>query len=159
MERASGWDPSGSALTRRGALRVLLDTGPLFALLYNRDGKHSAAVAALEELEDANAEVSCAYPAALETHRLMLTREVVTVSHAHALINDALDIFTLTMPTLEDATEAAKNLKRFSDQKITLTDATIAAMARRERQVVFTFDERQRHFQLMGAAVYGDSGP
>lgn len=142
-------------MTRRGQLRILMDTGPLFALLYSRDGKHGAAVAILEELEDVNAEISCAYPAALEAHRLMLTREVVTVAHAHALIADALEIFPPTMPTREDVDEALESLRRYSDQKITLTDATLAAMARREGRLVFTFDERQRHFQLMGASTLG----
>ncbi len=136
-----------------------MDTGPLFALLYDRDSKNGMAVAILEELEDADAEISCAYPAALEAHRLMLNRAVVTVNYAHALIADALEIFSPTMPTREDVAEATESLKRFSDQKITLADATIAAMARREQQLVFTFDERQRHFQLMGAAVYKDSAP
>lgn len=134
-----------------------MDTGPLFALLYSRDGKHGAAVAILEELEEADAEISCAYPAALETHRLMLMRDSVTVAHAHALIADALEIFPPTMPTREDMDAALESLRRYSDQKITLTDATIAAMARREGRLVFTFNERKRHFQLMRASVLGAS--
>lgn len=105
-------------------------------------------------LELMHAEITCAYPAALEAHRLILTRERVTVNHAHALIREVLEAFAPVMPTREDADAAQESLRRFSDQKITLTDATIAAMARRERRQVFTHDERQRHFQLMGAQVF-----
>ncbi len=143
-------------MTRRGrsSPHVLLDTGPLYALLDSGDGKHPAAVKLFEELEALGAEISCAYPAALEAHRLMLTRQRVTVEHAHALICDALEVFGVVVPTLEDAEMAQSNLKRFNDQKITLTDATIAAMARRKRNQIVTFDKKQRHFELMGATVY-----
>ena len=130
-----------------------MDTGPLFALLNRRDSKNAVATRILETLESENAEVSCAYPAALETHRLMLTRGV-SVTQAHTLITDALEVFTPVLPTVEDVDEALSSLKRYADQKITLADATIAAMARRERQVVLTFDQKQRHFELMGVEVY-----
>ena len=130
-----------------------MDTGPLFALLNRRDSKNVVAMRILETLENENAEVSCAYPAALETHRLMLTRGV-SVTQAHALITDALEVFTPVLPTAEDVDEALGNLRRYNDQKISLADATIAAISRRERQVVLTFDEKQRHFELMGAEVY-----
>ena len=132
---------------------MLLDTGPLFALLNRRDSKHGAATRILETLETEDAEVGCAYPAALETHRLLLTRGV-NVTQAHALMRDALGVFTPVLPTAEDVDEALGSLKRYADQKITLADATIAATARRERQVVLTFDQKQRHFELMGAEVY-----
>lgn len=130
-----------------------MDTGPLLALLSRRDSKHGAATSILETLENENADVSCAYPAALETHRLMLTRGV-GVSQAHGLITDALEVFAPVLPAVEDLDEAIGNLKRYNDQKITLADATIAAMARREKWVVLTFDQKQRHFELMGAEVY-----
>lgn len=141
-------------MSKSGRLRVLLDTGPVFALLFTRDGKHLAAVALLEGLEAAAAEVTLAYPAALEAHRLMLVHPQITTGRAHELIDDALEVFTSVMPTLEDAEAARGDLRRYNDQKISLTDATIAATARRERMVVATFDEKQRHFELMGAKTY-----
>lgn len=141
-------------MIQSGRLRVLLDTGPLYALLERRDGKHRAAVALLEELEAADAVVALAYPAALEAHRLLVTREQVSVSRPHGLITDALEVFSTVMPTLEDVDAASESLRRYRDQKITLTDATVAAMSKREGMVVLTFDASQRHFELMGARVY-----
>jgi predicted nucleic acid-binding protein len=132
-----------------------MDIGPLFALLHSHDRRHEATVAIFEELENADADISCAYPAALETHWLILKKGAVPVAHAHALISDILEIFPPTMPTEEDVDEAVQNLKRYSDHKITLTDATLAAMARREGRLMFTFDDRRGHFQLMGASVLG----
>lgn len=145
-------------MSQPGRLRVLLDTGPLYALLEDRDGKHGAAVALLETLETEGAEVALAYPAALEAHRLMLTRERVSVSRPHRLITGALEVFSVELPTRDDVIAAQRNLQRYDDQKISLTDATIAAMSQREKMVVATFDEKQRHFELMGASVYGSSG-
>lgn len=130
-----------------------MDTGPLYALLTRRDSKHGAVTRIMGDLEAANADVSCAYPAALEAHRLMLTRGA-DVGQAHVLIADALEVFAPVLPTAEDVEEALSSLKRYNDQKITLTDATIAAISRRERQVVLTFDQTQRHFELLGAEVY-----
>ena len=140
-------------MTRQGRQRVLMDTGPLFALLNRRDSKNPVATRILKTLESGNAEVSCAYPAALETHRLMLTRGL-SETQAHALITDALQVFTPVLPTVEDVDEALSSLRWYNDQKITLADATITAMARRERQVVLTFDQKRRHFELMSVEVY-----
>lgn len=145
-------------MTQSGRLRVLMDTGPLFALLFTRDGKHQRAVVLLEELETEGAEVTLAYPAALEAHRLLLVHPQITTGRAHELIEDALEVFSVELPIRDDVDGARADLQRYDDQKISLTDATIAAMSRRERMVVATFDEKQRHFELMGASVYGSSG-
>jgi len=57
------------------------------------------------------------------------------------------------MPQDVDKQAALAILGRYPDQKITLTDATIAAMASREGAAVLTFD--RHHFGLMGVDVYG----
>jgi predicted nucleic acid-binding protein len=61
-------------------------------------------------------------------------------------------VFGALYPGEADAEHARASLRRFSDQRISLTDATIAALAVREGAQVATFD--LRHFTLMGAAVY-----
>jgi predicted nucleic acid-binding protein len=57
------------------------------------------------------------------------------------------------MPQDADKQAALATLERYPDQKITLADATIAAMASREGAAVLTFD--RHHFLLMGVDVYG----
>ena len=139
--------------TRRRRERILLDTGPLYALLDARDQHYANAVSTLERLDEMRAEVLCAYPAALETHRLMLTRSRVDVSRTHELIIEVSGEFPFVMATDEDGQRALRFLLRYDDQKISLTDATIAAMSIRLKASVMTFDRRQGHFRLMGANV------
>ncbi len=132
--------------------RVLLDTGPIYGLLDDRDQWFARAGKLFEKLEDEGAEVIAAYPAMLEAHRILLTRGRVSVQHIHALLEDAFEIFGVMYPLEADTDAARALLKRFNDQRISLTDATIAAMSVREGMRVATFDAR--HFGLMGATVY-----
>ena len=129
-----------------------MDTGPLYGLLDPKDQWYERAGALFERLEGEGADVVAAYPAMLETHRLLLSRQKVSLPHLHALIEDAFSIFSVLYPVEADADVARASLKRFNDQRITLTDATVAAMAIREGAQVATFDVR--HFSLMGADVY-----
>lgn len=144
-------------MTRHGGRkRVLLDTGPIYGLLDSKDQWYEPAGRLFEQLEDENADVIAAYPALLETHRLLLSRARVPVPHIHALIEDAFGAFGVLYPVEADGEAARASIKRFNDQKISLTDATVAAMSVREGTLVATFDVR--HFGLMGAAVYGEEG-
>ena len=131
---------------------VLLDTGPIYALLDSRDQYHAEALALFGRLEGEGTAVSAAYPALLETHRLLLTRAGSEVIRAHTRIAEVFDLAANQYPVEADGSGARLMLERFSDQCITLTDATIAAMALRLGLLVVTFD--QRHFGLMGAEVY-----
>jgi predicted nucleic acid-binding protein len=140
-------------MTRRNRRNtVVLDTGPIYGLLDPKDQWHTQAGRLFEQLERKRADVIAAYPALLETHRLLLARERVPIPRIHALIEEAFEAFGVMYPVEADANQARASLRRFSDQRISLTDATVAAMAVREGTQVATFDVR--HFGLMGAEVY-----
>jgi predicted nucleic acid-binding protein len=130
---------------------VLLDTGPIYALLDPRDQYHTEARKLFGHLEAEAVPVHLAYPALLETHRLMLRRG--DPSRAHGRVFAIRGRATVYYPVAADGEAAFSSLERFGDQRISLTDATIAAMAVRLGLQVVTFD--RRHFGLMGSEVYG----
>ena len=130
---------------------VLLDTGPVYGLLDPRDQYHAEARALFGHLQAEAVPVRIAHPALLETHRLMLSRGDVAQAHGRIL---AVRLRSpVSYPVAADGDAAYTTLERFNDQRVTLTDATIAAMAARLGLQVATFD--RRHFGLMGAEVYG----
>ena len=137
-------------MTRRRG--VLLDTGPIYGLLDARDQYHAEALGLFDRLEAEGTPVSVAYPALLEAHRLLLTRPGSSIERAYTRIFGVFDLATVQYPVAADGDSARATLGRFSDQRISLTDATIAAMAVRLGLQAVTFD--QRHFGLMGAEVY-----
>lgn len=140
-------------MTQRPRWRgVLLDTGPIYGLLDSRDQYHAEARALFSLLETEGVAVSVAYPALLEAHRLLLTRPGSSVERAYTRIFGVADLATVQYPLEVDGDSARITLERFSDQRISLTDATIAAMAVRLNLRAVTFDKR--HFGLMGAEVY-----
>lgn len=136
--------------TRRNL--VILDTGPIYGLLDAKGQWHTQAAQLFEQLEREGVDVVAAYPALLDTHRLLLAHETVSAAHVHALIEDAFEVFGVMYPVEADTDKARASLRRYNDQRISLTDATIAAMAIREGAQVATFDVRL--FGLMGAEVY-----
>lgn len=140
-------------MTRRSRRNlVILDTGPIYSLLDSKDQWHPQAVQLFEHFEQKGIDVVATYPALLETHRLLLARETVSGPHVHALIEDAFEVFGVMYPLAADADKARTSLRRYNDQRISLTDATVVAMAVREGAQVATFDVR--YFELMGAEIY-----
>lgn len=129
---------------------VLLDTGPVYGLLDPRDQYHAEAQDIFKHFRAEAVPVHLAYPALLETHRLMLSRG--DPERAHGRILAMRGRVPVSYPIAADGDAATTTLERFNDQRITLTDATIAAMAVRLGLQVVTFDTR--HFGLMGAEVY-----
>lgn len=132
---------------------VLLDTGPIYGLLEARDQYHAQALELFNRLEADGTPVAFAYPALSEAHRLLLTRAGSDVGRAHERVTELFDFVTVRYPVEADGKKARSTLGRFNDQRVTLTDATIAAMGVRLGLQVVTFD--RRHFGLMGADVYG----
>ena len=131
---------------------VLLDTGPIYGLLDSRDQYHADARVLFRQLETEGTPVSVAYPALLEAHRLLLTRPGSGIERAYTRSFGVSDLATVQYPVAADGDSARATLERFSDQRISLTDATIAAMAVRLNLQAVTFD--RRHFGLMGAEVF-----
>ena len=70
---------------------------------------------------------------------------------AVAAIAKVREVYPTVHPADEDVEAALALLERFAEQKLTLTDATIASMAARAGARVMTFDAR--HFALMGASI------
>lgn len=132
--------------------RVLVDTTPLYAFLNARDQSHARALAAFRQLGTDRLEPVVPLPALLELHRLLVVRKPSETEGAHELLEQVLETFPFELPTRDDVAQARTTLRRYRDQRLTMTDATIAAIAVREGAQVLTFDER--HFTLMGAAFY-----
>jgi len=131
---------------------VYLDTTPLYATVDKRDQNHGRALALFERLEREGVKAHCPLPTVLELHRLLIIRKPADPGRAHAVAQWALEVFTLVLPTEEHIKEARATLRQFNDQRLTLTDATIAAMASRDGAAVLTFD--RHHFGWMGVPVY-----
>lgn len=132
---------------------LYVDTTPLYALVEARDQAHRQAFEALKRATAAGLTILCPYPVALELHRLLISRKPSQPERSHRSVAAVLSRYPAVMPQDVDKQAALAILGRYPDQKITLTDATIAAMASREGAAVLTFD--RHHFGLMGVDVYG----
>lgn len=127
---------------------VLVDTGPLYAALDRADQYHVRAREELTRLARARLTVVVADPILLECHNLVVRRhgpeialrwleEVILGPRAH--------------PTADDFVQAMERLRRFSDQRLTITDALLAVLAEQVGFPVWTFDH---HFDLMRVPVW-----
>lgn len=133
-------------------MTAYLDTGVLLGLLDARDQMHQRTLELFAKLHSDRLSPLCPYPAALELHAILLRRKSIKAVRAHQVLERLLTAYPTIMPAAEDGTRARELLARFPDQKISLTDATIASMSLRARAPVLTYD--RRHFGLMGAKVY-----
>jgi len=90
-----------------------------------------------------------AYPTLLESYTLLLYR--LGRPTAQKWLNEVLMGAAFVNPTPEDYRDAAKKVLAFTDQEITLFDATVAVLADRLAFRVWTYDH---HFDVMCAAVW-----
>ena len=134
--------------------RVCLDTGPLYALLDARDQAHQRALALFSDVTQQGWQLVCPVPAALELHRLLLSRKPAQPERAHQALAAVMERYPFTLPNEQDSQTAVATLRRYSDQKITFADALIASMAQRIKAFVMTFD--QRHFSLLGVDIVSE---
>jgi len=128
---------------------VLADTGPLYAAVDPDDTLHERSQRELRRLTRDRRAVVVAYPTLCEAYTLVLYRLGIHV--ASNWVNDILSGTSLINPTVEDYREAVNKVVAFTDQPITLFDATVAALASRLGVEVWTYDH---HFDLMRTTVW-----
>jgi uncharacterized protein len=128
---------------------VYLDTGPLYALADRRDQGHSRALQLFTRLKEVRARLMCPTSTLLELHSLTLYKGL---RNAHVVASVAFRSYIAVYPQAFDIEAGLEIVARFSDQGVTLNDAVLASMCRREGAKVLTFDHR--HFRLMGAEIY-----
>jgi predicted nucleic acid-binding protein len=127
---------------------VLADAGPLYAAVDEGDERHHRATNELRRLARERRLTIIAYPTLLEAHALVLTRLGTAAAQAWLeLISDA----ALINPEPEDYRQAMDTLRRLPDQKITLFDALVGALASRMGLHVWTHDH---HFDVMRVLVW-----
>jgi predicted nucleic acid-binding protein len=117
--------------------RVLLDTGPLVAILSENDDYHENCVKTLYHLPGPL--LSC-WPVITEAAWLLRT----SPRQVQRLIRSIDGRFLELLPLAgEEASGIASILKRYEDMRPQLADATLVYLAERERiDTIFTLDRR-----------------
>jgi predicted nucleic acid-binding protein len=128
---------------------VLVDTGPLYALVDPDDQYHVRARSELKRISEERFDLKVAWPVVLEAYSLVLRRLGVRV--ARTWLEQLVQGAGLLNPEREDYLGASRLLERYSDQPITLVDGTLATLAFDLGIPVWTYDH---HFDVMGAPVW-----
>ena len=126
----------------------MADTGPLYAAVDPHDARHKQALGELSKLAHEKREVVLAYPILLETYTMILRRLGRNV--ASTWLNEIAEA-AMVNPTPEDYRNALVRVQAFGDQDISLFDATLATVAIRMGQEVWTYDH---HFDVMRVGVW-----
>jgi predicted nucleic acid-binding protein len=130
------------------SLAVLADTGPLYAANDEEDEHHHRALRDLRKLALEKREVIIPYPTVVECFTLLLFRL------GHAAATEWLSEIrstSLLNPEPGDYAQAFARVRALPGQRITLVDATIAAVAARLRVQVWSYDH---HFDVMRSPVW-----
>lgn len=116
---------------------VLADTGPLYAANDEGDEYHERALRELQKLARDRREIVVPYPVLTECYSLILFRlgrraalEWLAEMAEASFVN----------PGTEDYRGAFARVRALADQKITITDATVATLASRLELEVWTYD-------------------
>jgi predicted nucleic acid-binding protein len=127
---------------------ILADAGPLFAAVDEGDEHHLDARRELQRLERERRSVVIAYPILLEAYSLVLYRLGIAAAHRWISLLAGTSLIT---PDSEDYGRAVITVRNFPDQRVTLVDATLAALALRHGLEVWTYDH---HFDVMRVPVW-----
>jgi len=130
-------------------VRVLADTGPLYALVDPDDRLHERARGDAGRIAEQGGTIVVPFPTLLESHSLVLKR--LGTRLARKWLTELIAGAGLLNPHRDDYLAASLRLRSFGDQSITLCDAVVATLADQLRLSVWTFDH---HFDVMGTVVW-----
>ena len=127
---------------------VIADTGPLYAANDEADEHHQRALREMRNLARDRRDVLIAYPILLEAYSLLLFK--LGKSAAWGWLAEVSDA-SFVNPIPEDYSRAFNTVRTLVDQRITMVDATIAALASRLQLEVWTYDH---HFDVMRVPIW-----
>ena len=128
------------------AERILIDTGPIVAILDEHDQYHAACTTQAQQLPEF---VYTCWPVVTEAcyllrHRPHLVQRLLETMHD--------GVYELLALSAADIPEIGGTLSKYQDQGIDLADACLVHLANRENiTAVFTVDDR--HFRLFRNAA------
>ena len=123
---------------------LLIDTGPLVALINRNDQYHKACLAAAVE---SRGHFQTAWPVITEACYLLRARPDLVEGLLEIIHEEQIEILSIHAKEL---TQIGGWMSKFQDQQIDLADACLAYLAEREKiSTIFTVDHR--HFRLFRA--------
>jgi predicted nucleic acid-binding protein len=129
--------------------KVLVDTGPLYALVDPSDGQHRRAVAEAAVLAESSTVILASWSTVLEGYTLVLHRLGSKV--ALQWLDEVTKGCGLLNPTPAHYEQAMIVLRRFDDQAITMVDAVTAVLSATSGWPVWTYDH---HFDVLGIPAW-----
>ena len=128
---------------------VLADTGPLYALVDPDDQYHERAKADLETLRGERLTLMTSWSILSEAYTLVLRG--LGIPKAQSWLDELIQGIDLITPSEADYLEAAQRLRPYSDQDISLFDATLSILSDQLEIPIWTFDH---HFDDMRTRVW-----
>lgn len=128
---------------------VLADTGPLYAAVDPSDDHHERAQRDIDRLNSEGLGVAVAYPTLCECYSLVLYK--LGAGTAQGWLEEVEGGSFLVNPTPDDFGEAARLIRGYRDQALSMFDAVIATMSRRLGLPVWTYDH---HFDVVRVEVW-----
>ncbi len=122
-------------------MRILLDTGPLVALLYRRERYHQWSARQVAELPKP---FYCCEAVLTEAHFLLSSVPMGTQRLVELVARDGIDFsFSYT----EDAERVGALMMRYADVPMSFADACLVCMAEQANSTILTFDSDFRIYR------------